>query len=244
MGDAGEYAEGGNATLTVQHDNGAETINTISFTVYGQNPDLNPITAVLNQLGPPWWFGHTLTHESSNQQFLGGWDSTNSYFGSPKWGRPDGFGLSQIDGSCCSTSPNDPLTDNVLWTWTSNLQAGVSNASVSQSAGATYWQNQLALMDQYAMQHNASPSSFYPASVNYGYCSFTPTGTGRNSYVNGYGIIGYNSGPAVGSTGDNHSFASFDSSSGNWFYYDDPVNGHGWTYLAAVCIQPSNTIPD
>ena len=238
QGDVGEYSEGGNGDLEDLEDGGLA--NEFAFSVWGQNPSTGSITTALGSLGPPWWYGHTLTYETSsanppvgNIQFYLGSGPTG-YLGSPVFGGPDGFGLSQLDGSPNANA--SLVTDDSLWTWTTNLMYGVQVANGAQSAGASYWASQLQQIGNLAATLRVPISTFYPKTFSTTYCSFAPAGTGRGAYSNGYGVVGYNAGPAVGKTGDNYSFASVNPSTGQWYYYD-------WGYATSVCNSQSYTMP-
>jgi len=250
-GDAGEYGEGGNGSIEISEDEAA--IDDFSFYVGGQTPTTGSITAVAAPLNPPWWFGHALSLESSNLQF---WPLTlrkNGYYGDPQFGPPDGFGVTQIDGS------GNPslLTDNIIWTWTLNLRAGIGLATAAQTGGQTYWGIQYGQMQQYAAAHQQPISAYYPNQfpdpVDHpipalikgfnNYCgTFSPTGTGRGAYFNGFGLVGYNAGnpdnPSKGGlVGDNKGFASFNIGTGGWNYFD-------WDYVYYVCNKQSMTLPN
>ncbi|MGA2754200.1 MAG: hypothetical protein ABSE53_10545 [Terracidiphilus sp.] len=218
QGDIGQYAEGGDGEIDYALNGSDYGPDYVDFYVYGQNPSTSSITAALGTLGPPWWYGHALTWESGNQQFLPGWDSTDTFLGPPVWGYPDGFGLSQLDGS---PSANPTLvTDNSIWTWTTNLIYGVQVASGHRAAAQAHFQQQMTLM-----LNNTGGSPQYPNPVS-GYCQFTWNGTGNNAYWNADWINLYNGG------------------------YWETWTGTGWSYGSAtnpnytpnVCSQPSYTI--
>jgi hypothetical protein len=250
-GDAGEYGEGGNASLEVVED--GMDIGSLSFSVAGQTPTTANITALATQLNPPWWFGHALTLESSNQQFNPISSNKSGYYGAPIFGPPDGFGVAQIDGVGNPTL----LTDDIIWTWTLNLAAGINLASDAEAGAASYWAIQYQQLTNYAAAHNQPKSAYYPDQFPdptdhplppnmksfTNYCgTFSPDGTARTAYSNGYGLVGYNAGnPATpvkgGLLGDNKGFASFETSSGGWNYFD-------WNYVYYVCNQPSLTLPN
>lgn len=240
QGDVGEYSEGGNGDLRDVED--GNLANEFTFFVYGQDPATSSITASLGLLGTPWWYGHTLTQESSNRQFYY-WqsqhDPSGTYTGTPVFGPLDGFGLAQIDGSGNPTL----LTDDVMWTWTTNLIAGVGLANASQSGGITYWGIQQGQEYSFETQNGLQRGTDAPNAFNgTTYCTFMPTGTGHQAYSNGYGIAGYNIGnpddpaPGGGLKGDDKGFASFQLNTGGWFY-------HAWNYVTLVCNQPSMTLP-
>jgi hypothetical protein len=228
-GDVGEYSEGGNGDVDAYIN--AVYANSISFFVYGQNPTTPSITAALGLFGPPWWYGHTLTWETliankpaagsgytGNVQFYGisQFDPSGTYTGTPVFGKPDGFGLSQLDGSAHPSL----LTDDSLWTWTTNLMYGVQVASGTQTAAYNHFQLQL---NQMLQQTGGSPQ--YPNPVG-GYCNLTWNGTGNNAYWNADWINLYNGGYWATWTGSGWSYG----------------NSTNPTYTSDVCNQPSWTI--
>jgi hypothetical protein len=222
LGDVGNYSEGGNGQLWA-FDNGVQT-DDFQFFVYGQNPSFGSITAVLGSLGAPWWYGHTLTWETlvanppyGNTQFYYSFDPTFTYIGSPVWGYPDGYGLSQLDGS----SGANPLllTDDSLWTWTTNLAYGVQVANQNQTAAYNHFQNQFQ-----QMLSDTAGTPQYPNPI-YGYCNLTGTSLGSN-YWNADWINKYNGGYWATWTGSGWSYG----------------NSTNPTYTINVCNQPSHTI--
>ncbi len=236
-GDPGQYLEGGNGWLGIALD-GAD-YDGFAFYVWGQNPTVNSITSVLGTLNPPWWYGHALTWETlaanpkggGNVQFYGPaqFDPTGTWVGTPVFGGPDGFGLSQLDGS--PRANPGLVTDNSLWTWTTNLMYGVQVANNMQTSGASYWAAQLSQAQALAAKNQVALSTYYPNPFSSTYCNFTPMGAGNNAYNNGFGIAGYNAGPA----GDNNAFASVNPTMGTWVY--------NWSYTSSVCGQQSHTMP-
>jgi hypothetical protein len=233
-GDVDQYSEGGIGSIDV-YDwtlNPTDPINSLSFVVYGQNPLTSSITAFLNNLGPPWWYGHTLTWETlstnptgagygytGNVQFYGvaQFGPGMQYTGTPVWGYPDGFGLSQLDGS---THANPSLvTDNSLWTWTTNLMYGVEVANRNQTAAYSHFQQQLANMLQAT---GGSPE--YPSAVG-GYCNLTWNGTGNNAYWNADWINLYNGGTWETWNGSGWSYGN----STNPTYTTEVCNSQSWT---------------
>jgi hypothetical protein len=220
QGDIGEYSEGGNGWIDV-YENG-NYYDGFDFNVWGQNPTYSSITTYLRSgLNPPWWYGHALTKESSNQQFIVGTltSPTAEYFGTPLWGYPDGFGLSQLEGSA---HPN-LLTDDSLWTWTTNLMYGVQVANSTQSAASSHFANQMLLMYSYTSGNGLSPN--YPTSIG-GYCNFSWNGTGNNAFWNADWINYYNGGP-------------WETWTGSGWSYGNSTNP---TYTIQVCNLPSWTI--
>ena len=197
LGDVGEYSEGGNGDLTDLEDGSVAT--DLAFNIWGQNPNIGStgnIATYLNSLNPPWWFGHALTDESSNQQFITGTltSPTGEYFGTPVWGTPDGFGLAQVDGV---GSPG-MLSDNVMWAWTTNLLTGVAIANGKSSTAQTWISNQAAAM-QLTLQSLNTPiqqyPNYYPTPESYSsICSFAYPGSGNGAYWNLEWMTEYNGG--------------------------------------------------
>ncbi len=230
------HSEGGHGDLTDKED--GNTANDVSFSVYGQNPASGNIATYLNSLSPPWWYGHALTWETlasnpngnppGNVQFLPGMDPTGTYLSPPAWGKPDGFGLSQLDGSPGANA--SLVTDNSLWTWTTNLMYGVQVANNKKLGAASHFANQYQLMLTDTNDAGLGPMNPQPV---YGYCQITtPNGVGNGSswnadwiqYYNG-GFYEYWNGPSTG------------SSSLGWSY--NTINP---TYVPNVCAQQSYTM--
>ena len=233
LGDKGWYSQGGDGTLST-YRNGV-LISTITFKVWGQNPSNQSIAAYLTGIGAPWWFGHLLTQESSNRQFYiwqSQTDPSGRWTGTPIFGPKDGFGLAQIDGSCCSTSLNDPLNDNVLWTWTTNLAAGVQKANSLLSRAQNFWGTQWSEWQNWASQNPSQAAVNSPFELVCGSAYFTPAGTGNSQYFNLFQIEAYN----TGSIDNNNAFASVNPNTGVWNYNSD--------YAVIVCSQSSTTLPD
>ncbi len=224
-GDVGQYSEGGHGDLQDFED--GTMVDEFPFIVYGQNPGLPSITAVIASLGAPWWYGHTLTWETlsanlpqGNVQFYSGTDPSNTYVGSPAWGYPDGFGLSQLDGSP-SANPL-LLSDNSLWTWTTNLLYGVQVANGNAGLAYSHFQAQMNAMYAYTGSNGLPPQ--YPNPVN-GYCNLTGTSLTSN-YWEADWINKYNGGFWANWTGSGWSYG----------------NSTNPTYTTNVCNQPSHTI--
>lgn len=233
QGDVGEYSEGGNGDLQDLED--GNSANEFTFQVYGQNPSLDSIITLLDDFGPPWWYGHTLTWETlaanptgsgygylGNVQFYGvdQFGPGMTYTGTPVWGYPDGFGLSQLDGS---PGANPSLvTDDSLWTWTTNLMYGVQVANQTQSAAYNHFSSQMSLMLADTSSQGLPPN--YPNPVG-GYCNFTWNGTGNNAYWNADWINKYNGGYWANWTGSRWSYG----------------NSTNPNYTPNVCNQPSYT---
>jgi hypothetical protein len=226
-GDAGQYGEGGNGDLYDIVDD-----TDYDFVVWGQNPSSSSITSFLNQPGvkPPWWFGHTLTQESGNRQFYPSASQTNGYYGPPIFGQPDGFGLVQFDGSSKANAPL--LTDNILWTWTSNLLLGVAVANGFQAQAQSFWNLNWSQWNAWAAQYPQLASAQYPRSLACGPVTISPTGSGNSQYYNLFQITAYNQ----GSINENNAWASVNPQTGVWTYNS--------AYATLVCSRPSYTLPN
>ncbi len=231
IGHPGQYSEGGNGWFSIT-TNGL-TADGFDFRIRGENPSNQSVAEYLSGLSTPWWYGHALTWETfadhpnwtgsyapGNIQFLFGMNPTGEYLGKPDWGKPDGFGLSQLDGSP-NANPTK-VTDNSLWTWTTNLRYGVEVANGN-------WMNAyFHFLNNYnQMQTDMGPNPWYPQPIG-GNCNFTWNGTGNNSYWNADWINLYNG--------------------GYWEKWNGPLSG--WSYGSAtnpnytpnVCSMPSYTI--
>jgi hypothetical protein len=154
-------------------------------------------------------YGHALTWETQaanptgNVQFLPGMDKTGTYLRPPAWGGPDGFGLSQLDGS---PNANPSLvTDDSLWTWTTNLMYGVQVANGNSSSAYNHFQSQWNNMKAYTAKLGLPQIN--PNSVD-GYCNFTWNGTGNNAYWNADWISAYNGGYWANWTGTGWDYGS------------------------------------
>lgn len=220
LGDMGYYSEGGQGQMQVSV-NGDPPFPVADFDIGGQNPSTSSITAVIVSDGAPWWYGHTLTWESGNRQFYP-LDPSSYYYRYPIFGTPDGFGLSQLDGS---TNANPTLVnDTSIWTWTINLQYGVQVANQHKSAAQSHFQNQMA-----QMLSDTGGSAIYPNPVQSlapPGCNITWNGTGNNAYWNADWINLYNGGYWATWTGTAWS-------------YGNAVNPN---YAQQVCNSPSQTI--
>jgi hypothetical protein len=242
-GDVGQYAEGGNGSFEIDFD-GVDNYDEFSFFVYGQNPSTGPtgnIATYLKTLNPPWWFGHALTQESTNRQFYiwnSQFDPSETYTGTPVFGKPDGFGLAQVDGS--GAAQKSLLTDNVMWTWTTNLVTGVSIANGKLPNALAYLNNQAALMVKTLQSLNiptANYPSYYPAPENYSsICSFTYPGAGNNAYYNLEWITEYNTGH----------WTQWQASSLGWPIVAplacNPITGVCAIYAYTLCTNQTSTI--
>jgi hypothetical protein len=131
--------EGGSAVVW-PYVNGAASTSS-SFNILGVNPSLAILKGALAPMEPPWWFGRTMSRESSNAQFAafqvgaGGTNNPVNYV--PLFGPPDGFGLTQIDGS--NANYYAKVFDDTLWDWMSNLAEGVGIAESLQSPAYAYF---------------------------------------------------------------------------------------------------------
>ena len=231
QGDIGQYSEGGNGWIDLSVN--GSVYDGFDFQVWGQNPTNQSVAAYIASLGAPWWYGHTLTWETlsdhrnwtgiyapGNIQFLFGMDPTGTYLGKPDWGYPDGFGLSQLDGSP-GANPN-LLTDSSLWTWTTNLTYGVQVANANWMGAYFHTLNNLSQM--LIDTQNAGSPPQYPAAIG-GFCNFTWNGTGNNAYWNADWINRYNGGYWANWTGTAWSYGS----------------SFNPNYTTNVCGQPSYT---
>lgn len=234
--DEGEYSEGGNGGVSTYLSTGYA--GTIEFQVWGQNPTTASITSLLNQLGAPWWYGHALTWETlganptgagygylGNVQFYGlsQFGPGMAYTGTPTFGGPDGFGLSQLDGS---PGANPSLvTDDSLWTWTTNLMYGVQVASQNQNSANNYFEAQYT-----QWLNDTGGNSQYPEAIP-GYCNLSVNGTGNNAYWNADWIQMYNGGH----------WATWNGPTVGWTYHAPPSPSSP-QYPFGVCSQQSYTI--
>ncbi len=194
-----------------------------AFWIAGMNPSLGSsgaVAAMERYFGAPWWYGHVLTQESSNQQFRYGSDAagllSGDFYGAPVFGPPDGFGIAQVDAS----SGANTLSDGDFWDWTQNLFDGINIANDALSPAQTYLQTQINNMNKSVALEGIGP--VYPNAFSAGACSFSYPGGGNGAYYNGEWITEYNGGH----------FATWNGSS--WSYRT--------TYLSNVCSQPSQTI--
>ncbi|MGA2652108.1 MAG: hypothetical protein ABSF28_16365 [Terracidiphilus sp.] len=226
------FYEGGEA-YALEYLNDDSLVSDVSFWIAGENPSLGTTGSVAqaaSSFGAPWWLGHALTIESTSEQFIGGASSvateTYGYYGAPVYGYPDGFGIAQVDGK------GNNLSDDDVWSWEQNLYDGIGIANSFQTPAVNYWNSQLALAQALATKNNVPISTYYPSTFTSTYCTFTPTGTGRNAYGTGFWITAYNTG-----TGnfDNNGFASVNPTTGTWAY--------NWTYASNVCSRASSTMP-
>ncbi len=161
------------------------------------------------------YFGHTLTNESSNLQFV--------HSGVPQFGAPDGFGVAQIDAS-----GSDPvnalvkLSDSAFWSWHWNLQEGINLAASFQDPAYTYFTQQLQ-----AEQFDMGTGGPLPSPIDATYCQMTWDGTGRNGLQDAEWIELYNSGGSL-------HYAKWKNS--QWNYTT--------SYVYRTCNAPSLTIPN
>jgi hypothetical protein len=109
---------GGNAKISLFKDEkNTLLIKTFNFKIKGNNPSSKQINDYINEKGynEKFWFFKNLTmQESSYRQF----DSN----GTPLFGKPDGFGLTQRDQQYIELSDSQL---NYLWDWKINLDTGI-----------------------------------------------------------------------------------------------------------------------
>ncbi len=128
--------QGGNLSLSWQIGD-ASPAPDVTFGLWGIDPRQSSIVSRVNSNpASPWYALYIIKEESTEHgspyhQF----NFINGYNGTPNWGPPCGFGLSQQD-------PPGQFTNSkaaVVWNWQANVDDGIKEMNEKQAIGVRSW---------------------------------------------------------------------------------------------------------
>ena len=104
-----------------------DSLLTRRFYIRGKNPSKQEILNYLSQMGYNEWFlPKMIMHESKMHQFNPGKNYTpDGTIGVPNWGKPNGYGLMQLDNFGEKDKKKIYATTDELWNWKHNIDRGV-----------------------------------------------------------------------------------------------------------------------